>query len=258
MKNITWEEWTDNKFLFGITIAILVFAAIVFVLSMVVLAVYIKTSWIERNNSQDITGGELSRKILDEEGMKDVEIKPSIFYIKYWNHSKFRKTFRLRPWTVNRKSIWTMTEAAQQTVVSTWRRKKGRMGVAFSIFRIPTIINIVSVFLSIFAIAYMITKFKSGGSMDLNSSEGKRAITIIVVTFGIIALLISWSDVLKLSIIRKHVTPILLKQGFNEKEMRAFKLIYTSRLVLSIAVAIYNTLRVILQIVATTSKETSN
>ncbi len=258
MKNITWEEWRHDSVLFGLTIALLIALVAVLIMSIVVFVIYIKTSWIERENSKNITGGELARKILDEEGMSDVEIKPSYFYVKYWNHSKRKKTFRLRPWTVNRRSIWTMTEAAQQTVVSTWRRKKGRMGTAFSIFRIPTILSIISVILSIGTIIYVYLKFRTGEGLSINSSEGKKAITIIIIAFTVIATLTAWADVLKLSIIRKHVTPILQKQGFTEKEMRLFKLIYTSRLILAIAVAIYNTIRLILQIAASSKNEGGN
>ncbi|TCG11097.1 zinc metallopeptidase [Mycoplasma todarodis] len=258
MKNITWEEWQHDKLLMGLTIALLIAFAAVLIMSIVVFVVYVKTSWIERENSKNVTGGDLARTILNEEGMSDVEIKPSYFYAKYWNHSKRKKTFRLRPWTVNRRSIWTMTEAAQQTVVSTWRRKKGRMGTAFTIFRIPTILSVISVILSIGTLIYVYLKFRTGDGLAINSSEGKKTIAILIIAFTVIATLTAWADVMKLSIIRKHVTPILQKQGFTEKEMRLFKLIYTSRLILAIAIALYNTIRLMLQIAASTKGEGGN
>ena len=258
MKNIKWEDITNDKLLYGLMIALIIAFVAVLIMSLVVFAVYVKTSWIERENSKNMTGGELTRKILNEEGMADVEIKPSYFYAKYWNHSKRKNTFRLRPWTIRRRSIWTMTEAAQQTVVSTWRRKKGRMGTAFTIFRIPTIISVASVILSIGTIIYMFLKFRTGEGIAVNSPEGRKTIAIVIIAFTFIATLTAWADVLKLSIIKKHVTPILEKQGFTDKEIKLFKLIYTSRLILAIAVAIYNTLRLILQIAASSKGEGGN
>ncbi|NQZ29077.1 MAG: zinc metallopeptidase [Mycoplasmatales bacterium] len=253
MKNIKWEDIMNDKLLVSLIIMLIVVATIILIMSLVVFAIYIKTSWIERENSKNITGGELARKILDEEGMDNVKIKPSYFYIKYWNHSKRKNTFRLRPWTVNRRSIWTMTESAQQTIVSTWRKNNGRMRTAFTIFRIPTIINIASLVISIGLIIYIYLNFHSNGSFSINSPKWRKTIVIFIVGFTFAATLVAWADVVKLSIIKKHVIPILEKQGFTDNEIKLFKLIYTSRLFLIIAIAIYRTLELMTQI-ATISK----
>ncbi|CAM9096711.1 zinc metallopeptidase [Mycoplasma marinum] len=248
MKNFTYKEIVDNKFLLAALIIFIIALVFMFIMQIVVLITYIKTSWIDRRNSKNMTGGDLARKILDQEEMQDTRIVSSFFYVKYWNHSRFRKTFKLRPWTVNRSSLWTMTEAAQQTVVSTWRKKKGRMGMNFTIFRIPTILSIISVLLSILVIAYSFLTLREDASGNISHSRIIKTATIIIITFLFIGMLVSWADVVKMKIIRKHVLPILEKQGFTQEEIKKFNIIYTSRLLLAIATAIYNTILLILKI----------
>ncbi len=260
--------WTKIKEIFShitshpilLTAIIVVSISILFAIAaaIAVAIIYIKTSWVDRGNSKNLTGGELARKILDKNGMKSTTLKPAWIYIKYWNHSKRKDTFKLRPWTVNRKSIWTMTEAAQQTVVSTWRSQHGKLGMAFKIFRFPTLIKILASLLA-FASAGITFWLLHSQKIVLNTPKDLAKIAgILSFILLLIASLIAWADVLKLAIIRKKVTPHLLEQGFNKKEIKAFRMIYTSRLVLAIAIAILTTIRMILRLISSLQSEQKN
>ena len=57
-----------------------------------------------KNNSLELTGGEIARKVLDEKGMSDVKVKKCTFLrmIFFGNHySISKKTVYLRKYTIN-------------------------------------------------------------------------------------------------------------------------------------------------------------
>jgi hypothetical protein len=214
---------------------------IVLVSGLGIFILWIRFSWIKRTNSADYTGADLTNKMFNKAKINP-EIKNSIFYAKYWNHNKRRNTYRLRPWTYQRKSIWTMMEASQQAYATIIRQTQPK---AFWLaFRLPGFIKIGGSVISIGLIIYAFT----GSNQIVNGTLTVTQWFIVSIAIGILITSMLVSEIWMIWILRRDVPTYLQDSGLSEYEIKSIKLIFTWRLVYAIARAIAEILRIAIQI----------
>lgn len=213
------------------------FGGVLALSSIMYLFLWIKYSLIRSSNSLNVTGGQVTQEIFRRNGVS-AEIRPRWFYVKYWNHNKRRNTYALRPWTNDRKSIWTMMEATQQAYATTIRETNKK--AFYLAFRLPNIIGIVGSIVGTILIALVI--WKSDSLKDAYKYTGiGLGISVMVVTQSI-------SCVWKASKIRKNAVPLIKDLGFQPDELKQIQFIYNFFYFLAIVRAIYETIKLIIKI----------
>ncbi len=236
----------DSEGMFGLSGSSLVaayivigFSIAVILLSIGLFTMWIYYSWIRRTNSKDFTGKTITEYMF-KQAKVDVEVKKSWLYIKYWNYNKRRATHKLRPWTYNRQSIWTLMEAAQQAYATTIRQSKSKQ--FWMIFRLPNIFKGIGVIGSIGLFYLGLKGVPSGGDLALRDW--------IWVSLGLAVLFISYTiaDAGRVFILWKNVVPLLKDSGLNEKELKAISRIYFWRLVYSVVVVILELIKTAIEI----------
>ena len=242
------KDFTIN----ALIIAALVVAAITIVLGFGLFVMWIKYSLFKRNNSINATGGQLTQWIFNNNGI-NAEIRSSFFYSKYWNHNKRRNTYKLRPWTMGRKSIWTMMEAAQQAYVTVIRGKKKK--TFWYAFRLPQIISFAGTFAGIGLIAWAITGLKESGHVIDWSKVSWGIYLKISLGISVVMLASMYAQVWRAAVLKRNVVPMIKKSGLNESELKAIQRIFTWALLYAIANAILQSIRVIVEIL---SKKNNN
>ncbi|NQZ65853.1 MAG: zinc metallopeptidase [Mycoplasmatales bacterium] len=228
-----------------IAIIIIILSALVFVLSIGLFSMWIYYSWIKRVNSQNYTGADLTKYIFDKTNT-DVQIKNSWFYVKYWNYNKRKNTYRLRPWTYSRKSIWTMMEASQQAYVTTIRKEKGKQ--FWLIFRLPLLFRIIG---GIGGISLIFLAIHD--SNNLNDWDFGHWLLVIM---GISIIFIGYTiaDVGRVYVLWKNVLPVIKDSGLSNEELAAIKRIFFWRMIYSIVVVILEILKLIFRIAINSNK----
>lgn len=227
----------------GLIWTALAIGIIVFILGFGLFVLWIRYSLVKRNNSLNYTGADVTGAIFNKTGI-NVEIKNSLFYSKYWNHNKKRGTYRLRPWTYSRKSIWTMMEASQQAYATTIRETdKAQFWIAFRlpqlVMSIGGLIGIALTFWGVWAI--------TSNNVDPYSASWKTW-SLIISGLSIIALSSIYATCWRAWCLKKNVVPLIKDLGFSEYELKAIQRIFNWAFLYSIANAILQTLRVILSI----------
>ncbi len=241
----------SNPIIWTIIIVISLVFLVMLVAGIAIFYLWIKHSWIRRNNSKNFTGEDVSRKILDKGGLKNTKIFSSFLYVKYWNFNKRKNTYRLRPWTHNRRSVWTMMEASQQAWVATLRGANKKQ--YWMIFRLPIVFKIIGAIVGIVtsAMAYSLIN-KSGGWDGLQGNKSKQILfwLDLSIGFSVGAILFMVAEVGKIYLIRKNVVPYIEKMGLNQEELKTIKRIYNWRMVYAVAQAILEIIKLLLRIAA--------
>ena len=234
----------------GLSIAAIVVGSIVFIASIGIFVCWIYYSWMRRENSMNYTGRDLTQKLFDNEGL-NTTIKNSLFYAKFWNHNKRKDTYRLRPWTHNRRSIWTMMEASQQAYATIIREKKpSEFWIAF---RLPRIIGFAGIIIGVALITWAI--HAAGGFAEFNGGVGEWI--KISIGISVVAVTMAYTTIWRAYVLRKNVPPMLEQTGLNEYEINAIKKIFTWALVYSIAQAILQSIKLAMQVMGE-SKSANN
>ena len=218
---------------------------IVLVSGLGIFILWIRFSWIKRTNSANYNGCDLTKKMFSKSNM-NTSIINSIFYAKYWNHNKRKDTYRLRPWTYKRKSIWTMMEASQQAY-ATIIRKSNPKAFWFA-FRLPGFIKIAGAIISIGLIVFAFTSLATFKNNTINLNLKGMFAAVMGISVLIISMLVS--EIWMIWILRRDVPKYLEDSGLNEYEIKSIKLIFTWRLVYAIARALAEIIRLILQILS--------
>ena len=232
----------------ALIIAALVVGAITFILGIGLFVMWVKYSLFKRDNSINATGGQLTQWIFNKNNV-DAQITSSFFYSKYWNHNKRRNTYKLRPWTHNRKSIWTMMEASQQAYATVIRQKKTK--TFWYAFRLPQLISFAGTLVGIGLIAWGITALKESGHGSINWSNASWGIYVkISIGLSVIMLASMYSQVWRAALLKKHVIPLIKDSGLNDYELKAIQRIFTWALLYAVANAILQTIRVITEILS--------
>lgn len=226
----------------GLAWAAIVVGAFVMILGLGLFVMWIRYSWIERNNTLNITGGELTQKIFQDHGLNP-EIKSSFFYSKYWNHNARRNTYRLRPWTHDRRSLWTMMEASQQAYATTIRNTNKRE--FWLAFRLPQLVMWAGGLIGGGLIAYGIYGYEKAGTPSQNFWD-----TWFWMVMGTLILIIAmtYATCWRAWKLKKNVVPMISKVGFAEHELRIIQSIFNWAFLYAFANAILQTIRIALEI----------
>lgn len=241
--------FTGDTFTDTLLIAAMIASGVVTVTGIGIFVMWIKYSWIEKTNTMGYTGGSLTQKLFSENGL-NLEIQSSYFYAKYWNHNKRRNTYKLRPWTVNRSSIWTMMEASQQAYATIIRETKP--SIFWTAFRLPRFISWAGGVIGIGIVSWGIYAAHDAGRIDNpNFDEWLR----IWVGFSVVVATTAWALVYKTLILRKEVPKLLSSSGLLEFELEAIRKIYNWFAVYAIANAILQSIRLLLEILEQTSRK---
>lgn len=226
----------------GLIWAAVVVGALTFILGIGLFVLWIKYSLIEKENSLDYTGRDLTEKIFEKSGISPT-IKKSLFYSKYWNHNKRKNTYRLRPWTHNRRSIWTMMEASQQAYATTIREtNKKQFWIAF---RVPQIVMMVGGLIG-FALIMWTVHIVTSTVDEIHNATSWKDWSMLIVGISIIGASSMYAICWRAWCLKKNVTPMISDLGFNAYELKAIQRIFNWAFVYSIANAILQTINVIL------------
>jgi len=206
---------------------------------------WIYYSWIRRNNSKNYTGADITEYMFKKTGT-NVEVKSAWMYIKYWNYNKRAGTHKLRPWTYNRKSIWTMMEASQQAYATTIRATKGKQ--FWLIFRIPSIFRIIGL-LAGAGLIYL-------GVKDVTGLENLSLDNWVWIALGISAIFVGYviADSGRVFVLWRNVVPLLKDSGLSDEELKAINRIFFWRLVYSLAIVIVELIKLVLKLADAASK----
>lgn len=227
-KNLKGMEYSD----FG-AIALMVIGGLTLVCGIIALVFWIKYSWIRNTNSQNLNGAMVTKKILSNSSLANAEIKKSIMYAKYWNHNKKKNTYRLRPWTHDRQSLWTIMEATSQAYASTVRTTKSKE--FWWLFRLPSIIKIIAAIVG-FITAYLM--------LNADTPTGLFVTAVI----GIIGVPFLFANCGGLYVLMKNAMPLVESLGLTEEEVKIIKRIYVLRFVLTFIATILDLLRLAIQL----------
>ena len=237
-----------------ITWVLIGFAALALLLTLLLGIMWIYYSWIKRSNSKDYTGKDITEYIFQKTGT-EVEVVSAWMYLKYWNYNKRRNTHKLRPWTHNRKSIWTLMEASQQAYATSIRKDNAKQ--YWLIFRIPGILRFIGVIAG-GLLFYMGLKGLGDGS--INSIQDIELKNWIWIGLGTTVILLAYTiaDVGRVFLLWKNVKPLLADSGLNEKELKAINRIFFWRLMYSLVIVIIELIKLALKVAQALNKNKTN
>ena len=216
--------------------------AITFVLGIGLFVMWIKYSWIEKENSLNYSGKDLTEKIFSENNI-NVEIKRSLFYSKFWNHNKRKQTYRLRNWTYDRRSIWTMMEASQQAYATTIREtNKKQFWIAF---RIPQLVMMFGGLLGVGLTAWGIHTIATEAT-SIKEGANWKTYSLIIIGMSVLFAASIYATCWRAWCLKKNVLPLIQNIGFNQHELKAIQRIFNWAFLYSIANAILQTINLAL------------
>ena len=207
-----------------------------------------------KNNSLELTGGEIARKVLDEKGMSDVKVKKCTFLrmIFFGNHySISKKTVYLRKYTINKKSLTATAMALQKVALAEQHRDGNKKMIVRS--RLQG--------LGIFAPALFIPFVIIGILVDL-LVVGSPLVTFIAIVLGLLFIVFGFIvTILNYPVEKKAMKRAIQwmeEDGLATAEERdTIRKIYRSYLVeyaMQIVVAILRLIQLILKILMSAKK----
>lgn len=227
-KNLEGLEYSEIG---GIT---LISVGVLAVISLIVVAFYwIKYSWVRKTNSQNLDGMMVTRKVLENSALANVEIKKSMMYAKYWNHNKKKGTYRLRPWTHDRQSLWTIMEATSQAYASSVRENKSKE--FWLLFRLPSIIRTVAILIALLA-GYLL--LNSGASIGI----------FVTAIIGIVTIPFLIANCGAFYMLMENAMPLVRTLGLTDEEVKIIKKIYVIRFVFAVVATVLDLMRLAIQL----------
>lgn len=250
------ETWSSGLIAFASVVGVI--GLILVIVTLIWFVVWIKYSWVKRNNSANLTGGQLSEVYLKKYGVNAkrirvknkgdgsitrVNVEPKFFYLSPYLVHDNTLSLRLLPWTYHRSSIYTLAMAME----STWAVSSSK-STRFNSFwwdfarKISLIFVLIPlVFAAIFALAPYLNW---SGFVSANSN----VIAIVLSVLGAVFLIaFSVSQLVFYSKSRKEITKNL--EGILQpNEIKAISFIFQIKFVYYLIRMIYEVLRFILQI----------
>lgn len=248
------KTWSTSLIVLASLVTIV--GVILFVVTMIWFFTWIKYSWFHRENSANLTGGELSQKYLKTYGINakrikfkgfsnvnSITVEPRFFYLRPYLFSNGNFTLRLLPWTYHRRSIYTLATAME----STWAVSSSNSS-RFNTFWWDFSRKITLFFILIpFALAILFALSYANSLINL-SAESDNIISIVLLILGSI-LLILFSSIQMIFYVksRKEICQNLVNI-LNEKEIRAIRWIFQIKFIYYLIRMIYEILQLILRI----------
>ena len=203
---------------------------------------WIKYSWMNQHNSMNYTGKDLTQKMFQKYGV-NAEIKSSFFYSKYWNHNERRNTYKLRPWTHDRQSLWTMMEASQQAYATIIRKTNKRD--FWAAFRLPQLVGWIG---GLLGMALVVWAFYGLEKLDINSNGDWQFWVKVSLGFSVTFTAVAFSVVRRAYLLKKNVVPMIADMGFQESELRVIQQIFNWAYIYAWANAILQLIRMVMDI----------
>ncbi|MDQ7983224.1 MAG: hypothetical protein REH79_03370 [Spiroplasma sp.] len=250
------ETWSTGLIAFASVVGFI--GLILFIVTIIWFITWIKYSWVQRTNSANLTGGELSQKYLQRYGVNakrvrlktkgdgsinQVNVESKFFYLSPYIVHENSLTLRLLPWTYHRSSIYSLAMAMENTwaVSSSKSTRFNSFWWDFARKISLLLVLIPLIFAAIFALA---PYFNWSGFVGVNSN----VMAIILSVLGAVFLIgFSISQLVFYSKSRKEITENL--KGFLQpKEIKAISWIFQIKFIYYLIRMIYEVLRFILQI----------
>lgn len=202
-----------------VSIIITVVLSLAAAISSAMLYVYIYYSWVRRKNEEKQQGFDAARKVFNKAGNTNVKIVSSLLIFKWWNYSKRKNVFKLRPWTHNRTSYWTLMDASSQAYLADVKfNKKDKH---FSMYTFPLILRIISIVCGALAIIVaIIAPFVVPGNEDYKGKDLILPYLLIAAAVWVIGSAIGSLN--KSKELRKNLLP-MFKGIISDSEARSIK-----------------------------------
>ncbi|MBR1925796.1 MAG: zinc metallopeptidase [Clostridia bacterium] len=206
-KNVSNElQWA----IFIVMCLIVLVAVVAIVISIWLSVKYVRFN--RKTNSQNITGGEAARKILDDNGLKDIKVSSFGSFLFGNSYSHFFKKVRIRRLTKDKTSLTSLAIGAQKSALAVLD-KEGDKDMKHRIALTPFIYFGPFAFIPILVVGFLI---------DLLVFKFTGTVTIIAAGIGILLYLISF--ILSIKVLKteakaqKRACEIMLKNGLATQE----------------------------------------
>ncbi|WP_425381440.1 hypothetical protein [Spiroplasma endosymbiont of Polydrusus pterygomalis] len=249
------KTWSTSLIVLASLAAIV--GMILFIVTMIWFVTWIKYSLFQRENSANLTGGELSQKYLKTYGINakrikfkgfgnvnSITVESKFFYLRPYLFNNGNFTLRLLPWTYHRRSIYTLAMAME----STWAVSSSNSS-RFNTFWWDFSRKIILFFILIPFIFAILFAISPNNSWITLSANGANTFSIVLSVLGSILLIIfSLMQMVFYAKSRKEICQHLVGI-LNEKEIRAIGWIFQIKFIYYLIRMIYEILQFILRIV---------
>lgn len=249
------QTWSTSLIVLAVLLAIV--GVILLIVTIIWFVTWIKYSCFHRENSANLTGGELSQKYLKTYGINAKRIKfkgfgninsiivePKFFYLRPYLFNNGNFTLRLLPWTYYRRSIYTLAIAME----STWAVSSSNSS-RFNTFWWDFSRKIILFFILIPFILAILFAISPANSWITLSASGANTLSIILSILGSILLIVfSTMQMIFYANSRKEICQNLVGI-LNAKEIRAISWIFQIKFIYYLIRMVYEILQFIFRIV---------
>lgn len=250
------NTWSTGLIAFASVVAFI--GLILAIVTIIWFITWIKYSWINRTNSANLTGGQLSQTYLQRYGVNakriksknkgdgaitNISVESRYFYLKPYIINGNSLTLRLVPWTYHRSSIYSLAMAMESTWAISSSKSTRFNSFWWDFARKITLLFVLVPF--VFALIFALAPYLNWSGF-VNSHS--NTITIVLSIIAAIALIVfSLSQLVFYSKSRKEITENL-KGILQPKEIKAISWIFQIKFIYYLIRMIYEVLRLILQI----------
>lgn len=255
------STWSTSLIIVAIMLATV--GVILFVVTMIWFITWIKYSWFHRENSANLTGGDLAKTYIQKYGinaprikfkgfgnLNSVTVEPKFFYLRPYLINNGHFTLRLLPWTYQRRSIYSLAMAME----SSWAVSSVKSS-RFNTFWWDFSRKLTLFFILVPIVLALLFALSPNYAWITLSSGSANVLSIILSILGSIFLIVYASmQLLFYAKSRKEICSNLVGI-LNEKEIRAIGWIFQIKFVYYLIRIIYEVLQFILRIMIYSQSE---
>ena len=219
-----------------------------------IVSIFLAISYIRYNhkkNSLEMTGKEIARKILDENGLTKIKVSATGSLLFGNSYSHYFKKVRLRRWTYKKKSVASMVMATQKSALALLDQEKDP-----DMIKRNRLIPFVT-----FGPFMFIPLVLIGVFLDVMVLHTQGTCTLICMSIGLIFYV--YAFILSIMFLRTEKKAqeralVMMKEEAiaNEQEMlmakklfRLYNIEYINNMILALLELIYNVLRIVLLVI---------
>lgn len=255
------STWSTSLIVVAIMLATVGF--ILFVVTMIWFITWIKYSWFHRENSANLTGGDLAKIYIQKYGinaprikfkgfgnLNSVIVEPKFFYLRPYLINNGHFTLRLLPWNYQRRSIYSLAMAME----SSWAVSSAKSS-RFNTFWWDFSRKLTLFFILVPIVLALLFALSPNYAWITLSSSSANVLSIILSILSSIFLIVYASmQLLFYAKSRKEICSNLVGI-LNEKEIRAIGWIFQIKFVYYLIRIIYEVLQFILRIMIYSQSE---
>ena len=244
---------------FGFAVAGIL-ALLLSILGMFQFFLYIKYSWINRNNSLNLTGADYAQDVVLPQNLKsDIKVKKSIFRWRFVHFNSRTRTMKTGMFVSRRRSLWSIADGAAQSYAADVMDKESRgekTNVKAWVYKIqaPLPMILISI-MNTFAISLMIYGV-------ISYSETGSLFALVFMLMGIIGFMILslvytyavWKGYQSIS----QNSDIILGNQLTNKETKDIKFLWKVTALIALITLILEIIVRILQVIELASKNKNN